>query len=96
VQTLIDVAKLRAHGGRMIKIEGQPAVELCGGSNDNARKRFQYRRSGSSIERRVLQHNGRPMVDGSPWEPVDVSALMAVAGTYHPILTPLGFGPIEA
>ncbi|OFW37670.1 MAG: hypothetical protein A3J29_06255 [Acidobacteria bacterium RIFCSPLOWO2_12_FULL_67_14b] len=88
-------ATLRQYGGRMIMIDERPTVQLID-TNDNARRRFQYRRTldGTGIERRVLAHDGRPFRDtGSPWEPLswlDIAALEAVRGTYHPILDPLG------
>jgi hypothetical protein len=82
--------QLRRYGGRRRSIDGQDVIELRD-PNDNAQRRFQYRRSADGIDRRVLTRDDQPMRDGSPWEPVDLPALRAVRGTYHPILDPLGF-----
>jgi len=85
------MARLSDYGGRMITTDGTPTVELVD-PNDHARRRFQYRRAADGgLERRVLADDGRPFLDtGWLWEPVDVSALQAVRGSYHPILDPLG------
>lgn len=85
-------SRLREYGGRMLTIDGRRAVQLVD-PNDNAKRRFQYRRTldRTGIERRVLAHDGQPFRDtGSPWELVDIAALAAVRGSYHPILDPLG------
>lgn len=86
-------SKLAAHGGRIIETDGRKTVELRD-PNDNAKRRFQYRRSDDGLERRVLRENGEPFLDtGSPWEPMtedDIAQLRSVRGEYHPILDPLG------
>jgi len=84
--------RLQQYGGRMIETDGRPTIELVD-PNDNAQQRFQYRRSGDGIERRVLAHDGRAMRDGSPWERMtasEVFAMVQIRGQYHPILDPLG------
>lgn len=86
--------KLAAYGGRIIETDGRKTVELRD-PNDNAQRRFQYRRAGpASIERRVLTAEGKPFIDtGSPWEMMsvdDVAHLHMVRDEYHPILDPLG------
>jgi hypothetical protein len=81
-------------------MDGMPLVEMVD-PNDNARRRFQYRRIGIhdplrgliGIQRRVLTRDGSPMDDGSPWETYtleEFAALNAARGQYHPILDPLG------
>jgi len=73
-------------------IDGQKTVEMIN-PNDNAKRRFQYRRSAMGLERRVLRHDGEPFHEGSPWEELsasDLRALNAVRGQYHPILDALG------
>lgn len=83
-------ARLAEYGARLRTIDGATVVEMID-ANDNSRSRHQYRRADAGIERRVLDADGTPFIDtGSPWEPVDVTALRAVRGTYHPILDPLG------
>lgn len=84
--------KLAEYGGRIIDTDGQKTVEMRD-PNDNAKRRFQYRRAGDAIERRVLQSNGEPFRDGSPWEQMtedEVAQMRSVRGAYHPILDPLG------
>lgn len=88
--------KLAAYGGKIVNTDGRKTVQLIN-ANDNAYRRFQYRRTldDRGIERRVLRDNGKPFLDtGSPWETMtidEIGALMAVRGEYHPILDPLGF-----
>lgn len=86
--------RLARYGARIVLTDGQRTVEM-GDPNDNAGRRYQYRRSlDGGLERRVLRDDGTPMGDtGSPWEPYtdgDLAALRAVRGDYHPILDPLG------
>lgn len=81
--------RLSQYGAKLRTVDGSTVVEIVD-PNDGARRRFQYRRIGETVERRVLQANGSPMLDGSPWEAVDLEALRAVRGRYHPILDPLG------
>jgi len=85
-----DLLKLKEYGGRLIEMDDRIGIELID-PNDNAQRRFQYRREGEGLVRRVLQADGRPFEDGSPWEPCDLNVLRGVRGTYHPILDPLGF-----
>jgi hypothetical protein len=85
----VDLGKLKEYGGRLVDTDGRLTVELVD-PNDNARRRFQYRRAGEGIERRILQSDGEPMLDGSPWEPCDLNAMRAARANYHPILDPLG------
>jgi hypothetical protein len=85
------LSKLAEYGGRMIQTDGRPTVEMTNPNNDRKRL-FQFRRSAEGIERRTLQFDGEPMSDGSPWEPCDLTAMLAVRGNFHPILDPLGFG----
>ena len=87
-------SKLAAHGGRIITVDGKRTVELRD-PNDNARCRFQYRRTeDGGMERRVLRENGEPFLDsGSPWEQYtddEIARLRVMRGAYHPILDPLG------
>lgn len=89
-------ATLRQYGGRMVTTDGRATVELRD-PNDNARRRFQYRRTLDGVvplERRVLASDGQSFRDtGSPWEAMsweDFAALQSVRGAYHPILDPLG------
>lgn len=86
-------ARLSQYGGSMIRTDDRPTVEMIN-PNDNASKRFQYRRSSDGgVEKRVLCDDGTPMRDGSPWERLsaaDVAAMAAARGEYHPILDPLG------
>lgn len=84
--------KLAAYGGRIVATDDRKTVELRD-VNDNAQRRFQYRRLDDGIERRVLMSNGEPFRDGSPWEPMtedEIAQLRSVRGEYHPILDPLG------
>lgn len=85
--------KIAEYGGRIIETDGRKTVELRA-VNDNAKRRFQYRRLGDGVERRILQSNGKPFVDtGSPWEPMtedEIAQLRIVRGQYHPVLDPLG------
>lgn len=89
-------SKLAEYGGRIITIDERRTVQLID-PNDNAQRRFQYRRTldGGGIERRVLRDNGEPFRDtGSPWEQMsedEIARLRMMRGTYHPILDPLGF-----
>ncbi len=87
--------KLAAYGWRIITTDERRTVQLVD-PNDNAQRRFQYRRTdGSSIERRVLRCDGKPFTDtGSPWEQMtidEIGSLRAMRGEYHPILDSLGF-----
>lgn len=85
-------ARLARYGAKLRTIDGATIVEMVD-PNDNARRRFQYRRSGSGIERRMLRADGSPMMDGSPWEEytaADLASLRAARGQFHPILDPLG------
>ena len=85
--------RLSRYGGRIIETDGIGTVELRD-PNDNAGRRYQYRRAAAGIERRVLRDNGQPFFDtGSPWESMTVpelSRMLAIRGDYHPILDPLG------
>lgn len=85
--------RLAAYCGRIIETDGRKTVELRD-PNDNAKRRYQYRRCGPAhIERRVLQGNGKPFRAGSPWEQMtvdEVAQLHMARGEYHPILDPLG------
>lgn len=88
--------KLAEYGGKIIDTDGRKTVELRD-PNDNAARRFQYRRAGlATIERRVLTA-GKPFIDtGSPWELMDfdeVAQLHMTRGEYHPILDPLDITP---
>ena len=84
-------ARLAEYGAKLRTIDGRRVVEMLD-PNDNARRRFQYRRIGDGLERRVLRSDGSPFRDtGSPWEPVDdLDRMRAMRGHYHPILDPLG------
>lgn len=75
----------------MIQTDGRPTVEMKN-PNNNRKRLFQFRRSAEGIERRILQSDGEPMLDRSPWEPCDLLAMRVVRGNFHPILDPLGFG----
>jgi len=86
---MIDLLKLKQCGGRLIETGDRIGIELVD-PNDNAQRRFQYRREGEGLERRMLQADGRPFDDGSPWEPCDLAAMRAGRGIYHPILDTLG------
>ena len=82
------MSRLSEYGGRIVQTDGLRTVEMVG-ANDNARRRFQYRQRGSTIERRVLDCDGVRFSDGSPWEILtdeDIGAMRAVGGEYHPIL----------
>lgn len=86
--------KLAEYGGKIIETDGLRTVEMVS-PNDNARRKFQYRRSeDGGLERRVLQSSGKPFVDtGSPWEQMsedEIAQLHLTRGEYHPILDPLG------
>jgi hypothetical protein len=85
------LSKLAEYGGRMIQTDGRPTVEITN-PNEDRKRLFQFRRTAEGIERRILQSDGEPMLDGSPWEPCDLLAMRAVRGNFHPILDPLGFG----
>jgi hypothetical protein len=87
---MIDLLKLSEYGGRLVQVGDDVVLELTD-PNDNARRRFQYRRQGDILERRILRAGGRPFEDGSPWEPCDLAAMRAMRGIYHPILDTLGF-----
>jgi hypothetical protein len=57
--------------------------------HDNARHRYQYARIRGVPSRRTLPASG----DYDPparWEPLDLTRLLACAGTYHPILDYFG------
>ncbi|OFW05629.1 MAG: hypothetical protein A3H96_11250 [Acidobacteria bacterium RIFCSPLOWO2_02_FULL_67_36] len=84
--------RLRVYGGTILTVDGQRVVQLVD-PNDNARRRFQYRRTldGTGIEQRTLRADGQPYTDtGSPWEPADVATMRRIRGDYHPILDSLG------
>lgn len=84
--------RLASYGGAIRNIGAERVVEMRD-SNDASRTRYQYRRAGDTIERRVLQSSGAPMLDGSPWEPLtrdEIASLMRTRGAYHPILDELG------
>lgn len=83
---------LREYGGRMLVTDGLPTVEMRD-PNDGARARHQYRVGADGLERRVLQHDGSALDDGSPWTTYSEGELLllrAACGTYHPILDSLG------
>jgi hypothetical protein len=85
-------ARLARYGAKLRTIDGVTVVEMVD-PNDNARRRFQYRRSEAGLQRRILRADGAPLVDGSPWEEFaahELAALYATRGQYHPILDPLG------
>jgi len=85
--------RLAQYGGSLRQVDGEMVVQLVD-PNDNAARRFQYRRAASTLERRVLQSDGTPFSDGSEWQPLaphELQALLAVRGQWHPILDPLGF-----
>ena len=85
---------LAEHGGRITETDGRRTVEIRD-PNDNAKRRFQYRRSDDGLQRRILRDNGEPFLDtGSPWESMtidEIGSMLANRGEYHPILDPLGF-----
>ena len=86
--------RLAQYGGRIVTIDDQRAVELRD-PNDNAKRRFQYRRSlDGGLERRMLREDGSAFIDtGSPWEPYsehELASLRSMRGQYHPILDSLG------
>jgi hypothetical protein len=58
---------MRVMGARFRTVEGQRIVEMRD-PDDNAHARYQYRRQGSGVERRVLSAV-REIV--TPWEPLD-------------------------
>ena len=86
-------SRLAQYGARLRTIDGRKVVEMVD-PNDNARHRYQYRRSeDGALERRVLRSDGSPDADGSPWEPYspeELASLCAMRSQYHPILDPLG------
>lgn len=90
--------RLAEYGGRIVETDGRKTVQLVD-PNDNAERRFQYRKVGPArIEKRILMSNGKPFRDGSPWElmTVDEIAQLHIArGEYHPILDPLGITSAE-
>lgn len=85
--------KLSQYGARIIQTDGIPTVEMID-PNDNARHRYQYRRTtDGGIERRVLRADSSLDLDGSPWETMSeahILSLHANRGSYHPILDGLG------
>ena len=88
------LAARRMYGGRIIETDGRETVELRD-PNDNAQRRYQYRRTpDGGLERRVLCSDGEPFLDtGSPWEQMtvdEIAQLHARRGEYHPILDALG------
>jgi hypothetical protein len=85
------LSKLAEYGGRMIQTDGRTTVEITN-PNESRKRLFQFRRSAEGIERRIMQSDGEPMPDGSPWEPCDLLTMLAVRGSFHPVLDPLGFG----
>lgn len=86
-------SRLAQYGARLRTIDGRKVVEMVN-PNDNARARYQYRRSeGGDLESRTLLYNGRPDNRGSPWaihHPKLLAAMRSARGDYHPILDPLG------
>lgn len=88
--------KIEEYGGSIIETDGKRTIELID-PNDNAKRRFQYRAIEAGIESLVLQANGEPFIDtGSPWEPVDLKAMLRMRGNYHPIIDELGADIIRA
>jgi hypothetical protein len=85
------MSKLAEYGGRLIQTDGRPTVEIANPNNDRKRL-FQFRQSAEGIERRILQSDGEPLLEGSPWKPCDLLTMQAVRGNFHPVLDPLGFG----
>jgi hypothetical protein len=81
--------KLREYGGRIVHIDNAVVVELVN-HNDNARHRYQYRRSGNSLEARLLAHDGSIVSEWERRTDAELLALRSQRGKYHPILDPLG------
>lgn len=86
-------SRLAQYGARLRTIDGRKTVEMVD-PNDNARARYQYRRTeDGGLERRTLLADGSPDNEGSPWIVYTVQQIASMAGQrgqYHPILDPLG------
>ena len=79
-------SKLAEHGGRITETDGRRTVEMVN-PNDNARRRFQYRRSDDGLERRILRDTGSH--SHGAWESMtidEIGSMLANRGEYHPIL----------
>lgn len=86
-------SRLAQYGARLRTVDGRKVVEMIY-PNDNARHRYQYRRSeNGGLECRALLADGSADSEGSPWTarlPYEVARMRAMRGEYHPILDPLG------
>ena len=80
--------RLRQYGGRVITIDGLPAVQMVSRATDNARRRFQYILVSGVVWRRVLDCKGHSLSDGSPWEPINPQDVSHIRG-WHPIVDSL-------
>lgn len=71
----------------MLRVGGRTTVELT-----DTGRRYQYRRTDTGYERRILGDDGAPLRDGSPWEQVteaEIADWQAHRGQWHPILDAL-------
>lgn len=83
-------ARLAEFGARLRTVDGVRVVEMRD-PNDNSRSRYQYRRVGDAICRRILSADGVTITDWAALTRDEMAALLRVRGSYHPILDPLGF-----
>jgi len=84
------MAKLHEYGGRIVTVDGQRTVEMRD-SNDNARTRYQYRRSSDGgLERRRLTSAGGTLDEWTAYTADELAQLRSQRGQFHPILDPLG------
>lgn len=82
-------ARLAQYGARMRTIDGITIVEMVD-PNDNSQSKYQYRRDGASVARRMLSRDGTVIVDWTTLTEIELTGLIRVRGQYHPILDPLG------
>jgi hypothetical protein len=83
-------ARLIECGARLRTVDGIQVIEMVD-PNDNSQSRYQYQRHGDIILRRILSRDGSTITDWTALHSAEMAALMAMRGTYHPILDPLGF-----
>ena len=85
------MTRLNRYGGRLVLTDGRrPTVELID-PNDNARRRYQYRRAlDGGVEHRTLASDGTPFRDTrSPWHSYTRDELAALLAARSPILEAL-------
>jgi uncharacterized protein YbaR (Trm112 family) len=78
-------AKLKSYGAVLIQSDGRLVCEMTD-PNDNAKTVYQYRVGNDlGVERRRLQRDKTPFLDGSPWESCEIPRPEG----FHPVLDAL-------